>query len=206
MLIAHLVPGYFAASISARSWPSTWGKVRRVALWSVALGATFVPDLDVIYNTTFRHFVNHSLLWTHCLFTYMAVGMLWLLVWRIGRWPYAQTLLSLCFCGGISHLALDVISHGTPLFYPLSKQLIGVPSERVLQYGVIGYLTDPIFLLEPLLLGFAAGHWALTRIRSTQARGFMLAGLCGVYVVFSSAFVFTLPVIQRMVDAQSLLP
>jgi hypothetical protein len=36
---------------------------------------------------------------------------------------------------------------------------VGAAPARVVQCDVRGYLTDPTFLLEPLLLGAAAVHW-----------------------------------------------
>ena len=64
MLIAHLVPGYFAAVQSKPNWRPEWRRSQRIILWSVAIGSTVLPDLDVIYNTLFRGFINHSILWT----------------------------------------------------------------------------------------------------------------------------------------------
>ncbi|HXV42425.1 MAG TPA: metal-dependent hydrolase [Anaerolineae bacterium] len=162
MLGAHLVPGYFAAVKSKSQWNWEWSEPQRILLWTVALGSTVIPDLDVIYNTLFRGFINHSVLWTHSLFPHLCVGLCWWLLYRTGRWPYLQTLVGLMVTGGLSHLALDVIAHGTPLFYPISLTMVGAAPVRVVEGGFWTYVTDPIFLLEPLLLTLAAVHWILT--------------------------------------------
>jgi len=75
MLIAHLVPGYFAADHSQKTWPAEWSNNQRRWLWTAALVSTFAPDMDVIYNALFRGFINHSWLWTHSLFLHLGVGL-----------------------------------------------------------------------------------------------------------------------------------
>jgi membrane-bound metal-dependent hydrolase YbcI (DUF457 family) len=163
MLIAHLVPGYFAAVQLQPRWQPEWNERQRLVLWAVALGSTVAPDVDVIYNALFRSFINHSTLWTHSLFPHLGLLLCWWLLRWTGRWPYLQMLVGLTAVGGLSHLLLDMITHATPLFYPLSLTMIGNPSERIRNGGIHEYLTDPIFLLEPLLLTLAAGHWLLRR-------------------------------------------
>ncbi len=168
-------------------------------LWAAALCSTFAPDLDVIYNWLFRGFFNHSTLWTHSIFVHLGICLCWWGLRCSGGWPYVQTLVGLAAIGGLSHLALDVISHGTPLFYPFSRSLIGTPSGRVLHGGFWGYITDPIFLLEPLILSFAATHWIVSR---KPAPGIMKLALCGVLaalIVFSCAFLLLLPTLQSII-------
>jgi hypothetical protein len=163
MLFAHLVPGYFAAAASESKWDPEWTAKQRVLLWAVALGSTFAPDLDVIHHLLTRGTFYHSTLWTHSLFVYLGIGSLWLTLRFAGRWPYLRTLIGLATIGGLSHLILDVIAHGTPLFYPLSIMWVGAAPAHILQGGVLAYLTDLRFLLEPLLLSAAAVHWLLGR-------------------------------------------
>ena len=80
MLIAHLVPGYFAASFAQSRWPITWGRRRRTLLWITALGATVIPDIDVVLNVVSGKHINHSTLWTHSVFVYLAIGVIWFLL------------------------------------------------------------------------------------------------------------------------------
>lgn len=197
MLVAHLVPGYFAAVKSSSRWKLEWKTGQRASLWAAALGSTVVPDLDVIYNAVFRGFVNHSTLWTHSLFVHLSIALGWWLLRRIGRWPYVQTFVGLIAVGGLSHLVLDVISHGTPLLYPASLVIFGFPPERVVEGGFWAYLTDPIFLLEPLLLTLAAVHWALGRKPTRRVRALTLIVLTGGLVSFSVAFLLLLPALQN---------
>jgi hypothetical protein len=70
---------------------------------------------------------------------------------------WTQILTGLIAIGGLSHLMLDVIAHSTPLFYPFSMRMIGfVPRSG-------SYLTHPVALLEPIMIGLAVWHWWRTR-------------------------------------------
>ena len=128
MLGAHFVPGYFAAIKSRQDWKPQWNRSQRVVLWAVALGSTVAPDLDVIYNALFRGFFNHSTLWTHSLIPYLSIGIFWWLLGYSGKWRFLRTLMGLMAIGGLSHMLLNVIAHGTPL-------LFGSPSQRSCDAG-----------------------------------------------------------------------
>jgi hypothetical protein len=108
-------------------------------------------------------------------------------------------LVGLAAIGGLSHLALDVISHGTPLFYPFSRSLVGTPSARVLHGGFWGYITDPIFLLEPLILSLATAHWIVKRKPVPRVMKLALCGLLAALIVFSGVFLLLLPTVQRII-------
>jgi len=101
--------------------------------------------------------------------------------------------------GGFSHLLLDVIAHGTPLLYPVSMVVFSVAPNRVVQGGVWAYLTDPVFLFEPLLFGAAFIHWvhqrSLSPIRKRQISWVIVSGL----VLFSVGFALALPGLQKAV-------
>jgi hypothetical protein len=188
MLLAHLVPGYFASVKTQPYWKPEWSRRQRALLWSVSLFSTFAPDLDVMYNALFRGFFNHSLLWTHSLFPYLALALCWWMLYRAKRWPYVSMLVGLSALGGMSHLALDIIAHGTPLFYPLSMMIVGSPSDHVVQGGLQGYLTDSIFLLEPLLFALATLHWIHRHLPTAGIR--MAASILIIFgcVGFSAVF------------------
>lgn len=156
MLLAHIVPGYFAARLTHSLWDEGWTKQQRTGLWIAAITSTIAPDADVVYNSLFRGFTNHSVLWTHSLFPHFVIAILWLIMPNGKRWSYLRTLVMLVAIGGVSHLVLDVIVHGTPLVYPFSSYMVGWPPQQVIDGGLWGYLTHPIFLLEPLLLSAAA--------------------------------------------------
>lgn len=196
MLIAHLVPGYFAAVQSQPRWSPNWSKFQIAGLWTAALASTVAPDTDVIYNTFFRGFVNHSTLWTHSLFIHLGIVMCWWLLRRVGHWPYLQTLVGLIAIGGLSHLMLDVLSHGTPLLYPLSLHMFGAPSPRVLEGGFWAYVTDPIFLVEPFLIAIAIAHWILSRNSTLRVKKLALFCLAGGWAVFTVTFLLLLPTLQ----------
>jgi len=169
MLVAHIVPGYFAAAKSQSHWKPEWSRGQRALLWATALASTVVPDLDVVYNALFRGFFNHNVLWTHSLFVYLGIGLLWWVLRYVERCSYLSTLMGLVAVGGLSHLALDIIAHGTPLLYPVSMVMIGIAPARVVEGGVWAYLTDPIFLLEPSAMTLAFVHWILS-LETTSSR------------------------------------
>ena len=196
MLAAHLVPGYFAAVASQPQWGSEWGGRRRALLWVAALGSTVAPDLDVVHNILFRGFFNHNLLWTHSLFVHLSIVLCWWLLHRIGRWPYLQTLVGLMVVGGLSHLVLDVVAHSTPLLYPFSLMMFGIPPARIVEGGVWAYMTDPLFLLEPLFLTLAAAHWTLSRKPTPRVRTLTLVVLTSGLVSFTVIFLLLLPMLQ----------
>ncbi len=194
MLVAHLVPGYFAAIASRTRWDPGWNRGKRAALWFAALGSTVAPDVDIIYNVLFRGFFGHSILLTHSLFPYTGMVLVWWLIRRTGRRPYLRTMIGLIAFGGLSHLFLDVIAHGTTLLYPISTQLFGSSALRELEKGLCAYLRDPVFLLEPVLIAAVVAHW-IVRCPAVSRRSKKVALLALVFgvTVFSAAFRLALP-------------
>ena len=201
MLIAHLVPGYFAVTQSQKTWQPEWTRQQRILLWIAALVSTFVPDLDVIYNALFRGFFNHSTLWTHSLFPHLGVLACWYILHLSKRWPYLQTLVGLVAVGGLSHLALDVISHGTPLLYPISLHSFGseIIPRRIIDGGFWAYITDPLFLLEPLLITLAIGYGLTRQTTNPRTRRLLVVGLSTCLIIFVGVFLTFLPVLQSSV-------
>jgi hypothetical protein len=198
--VAHLVPGYFAGVLTQPNWNPQWGRLRRVGLWIAGLGATIVPDTDVVLNVLSGNHINHSTLWTHSLFVHLAIVLIWFLLWRKGRWPYLTMLVGLMALGGLSHLVLDIIAHGTPLLYPFSTELIGIPPSRIVKGGLWAYLSDPILLLEPTLIAFALIHWIIQHRWSPGVTKWAIGGvICGV-LVFGAVFLMSLPGLQRFAD------
>lgn len=196
MLLAHLVPGYFAAALTQPHWDPRWSFKRRALLWGVALGSTVLPDLDVVYNTLFRGFINHSLLWTHSVFLYTAIGVIWFALYRAHRWFYVQLILGLIALGGLSHIILDILSHGTPLFYPVSMLFVGIAPHRVIAGGFWAYITDPIFLIEPLLIAGALAHIVWHQPIPRRVRAIALAAVSAGWLVFTSVFLVRLSDLQ----------
>lgn len=199
MLAAHLVPGYFVAAKSQSSWKHEWNRTKRVTLWVIALGSTIAPDLDVVYNALFRGFFNHSTLWTHSIFVYLSFGLIWLILHFTKRWTYIETLIGLVVVGGLSHLALDIIAHGTPMLYPASMMMIGIAPQRVIEGGVWAYLTDPIFLLEPLLFSTVIIHWTHHQDMTAYLKKIIFAATVSGLLMFTIVFVLLLPILQREV-------
>ena len=199
MLIGHLVPGYFAAVKSRQSWKPEWNKTQHTLLWATAFGSTVAPDLDVIYNALFRGFVNHSTLWTHSLIPYLGFGLIWWGLRSVKKWSFLQTAVGLVAIGGLSHLALDVIAHSTPLLYPLSLRMFGMPPTRVVEGGIWAYVTDPIFLLEPLGLTLLVWHWVSHQNLTRRVRTVMLALILVSFISFLLAFLWFLPDMQEAV-------
>ncbi len=199
MILAHLVPGYFAAATSRPKWRLEWTNGQRGLAWVVAIGSTVCPDLDIVYNALVRGFFNHSTLWTHSVFVYLGLGYLWFVLHAWKRWPYLRTLLGLATVGGFSHLALDVIAHGTPLLYPVSMMVFGVAPTRIVEGGIWAYLTDPLFLLEPLLFGAAIVHWAFHQHLGLRLQRWILVATVSGLLVFLGLFTAALPRLQSAV-------
>jgi hypothetical protein len=200
MLIAHLVPGYFIAAKVEQNHIAEWNTAKQRLMWSVALGSTIAPDLDVVRNFLFRGFFNHSTLWTHSIFVYLGFGLLWLGCRKSRTLTYIATLMGIIAVGGLSHLVLDIVAHGTPILYPLSMMVFGIAPQRVIDGGVWAYLTDPIFLLEPLMIGIAVCHWIYRRasLSAKTRKLFSIVVVCAI-LVFALAFVAFLPTLQRAV-------
>jgi hypothetical protein len=199
MLAAHLVPGYFVTEQSQSAWKPEWTPRQKALLWVVGLGSTIVPDLDVIYNAVFRGFINHSLLWTHSVFVYMALGFLYILP-VLKRWPYLRMVLGLITAGGLSHIALDIVGHGTPLLYPFSMIFVGVAPTRVVEGGIWAYLTGPLFLVEPFLLSLAVIHWAWKLPKSNRFRAMVIFTTVVGLIAFVASFLILLPQLQSIVE------
>jgi hypothetical protein len=168
-------------------------------LWAAALGSTVAPDLDVVYNALFRGFVNHSMLWTHSLFLYLAIGLGWSTLCYVKRWPYLKLLVGLITFGGLSHLLLDAIGHRTPLLFPFSMRMFGVAPKRVVDGGLSAYLTDPVFLLEPLAFLVAFVHWTLNGNEKRSVRAVVLSLAVVVVLCFCAIFLLVLPRLQSVV-------
>jgi membrane-bound metal-dependent hydrolase YbcI (DUF457 family) len=200
MLIAHLVPGYFVAAKVKKNHVAEWNTAQQTLMWSVALGSSIAPDLDVVRNFLFRGFFNHSTLWTHSIFVYLGFGLLWFACRKFRKLAYFATLMGIIAICGFSHLILDLVAHGTPIFYPVSMIGFGIAPQRVIDGGVWAYLTDPIFLLEPLLIGIAAVHWLYQQKSfSDKARKRLLFVIVGSILTFAVAFLILLPTLQRAV-------
>ena len=199
MLAAHLVPGYLAAAVTQSRWRPEWNKNQQLILWIAALASTVIPDSDVIYNWLCRGFFHHTTLWTHSLLVHLGIAVFWWSLRRSGRWPYLQMCIGLIAAGGISHLVLDAISHSTPLFYPFSLYMVGAPSARVMAGGVLGYLTDPIFLSEPVLLTLTIAFWIVSRKPSPRFMRLALGGLFAGSAIFSGLYLMLLPTLQRII-------
>jgi hypothetical protein len=96
-----------------------------------------------------------------------------------------------------SHLVLDMVVHRTPLFYPLSDVMMGYAPARVYEGGLFYYLTDPIFLLEPLLFAVAACHWLVVHTEKGKRRVLGLVGIVSAFMLGSLAFLLALPMLQN---------
>jgi hypothetical protein len=129
----------------------------------------------------------------------LGFGLLWLTLHNLKRWPYLETAVGLMTFGGLSHLLLDVVVHGTPLLYPVSMMMFGIAPARVVEGGFWAYVTDPIFLLEPLLIGVAIMHWVHLQNIGPQFKRLMLATTISGLVLFMVAFVLLLPNLQNAV-------
>lgn len=158
MLIAHAVSAYFAVKLTQTQWDEDWSQAQRWLLASIAVGSTILPDADVVYNIVVRGFANHSLLGTHSIWLY-SIFMLSAIICKLAKWHYLAWCLGFIALGGYSHILLDAIVHNTPLFYPLSMQMVGTAPQSIVEGGTPVYIRHPLFLLEIALWGAVLLHW-----------------------------------------------
>ena len=201
MLIAHLVPGYFNAVASQYHWDQDWTSKQRRILWTVAFASTFLPDIDVIFNITVRGIFNHSTLLTHSLFPVLIFTMAWGVCKYSLRRHYLSTIWALLAMSWLSHVLLDALVHKTPLLYLLSSEMFGYAPLRVYAGGFWYYLTDPIFLLEPLLIMVGVGHWLSQRIIDIKTRRVVLSCFVALYLISATIFILFLPHLQSLLPA-----
>ena len=159
MLIGHLAPfGPIAAAVERR-WDPEWPRWTRKLPWAAALAGCVFPDFDVIANTLFNGVLHHLYHLPHSIFPYLAVLIFGIL---LIRWHRARlvgwTVLAFAL-GTLSHLLLDVVSHGTVLFYPLWNGLVGWTFARLDERVLVSYLHSPNFWLEPFVILIAASWW-----------------------------------------------
>jgi hypothetical protein len=82
--------------------------------------------------------------------------------------------------------------------------MVGAPSKHVLDYGLWGYLTDPVFLLEPFIIALAVAHWGANHLRvEPHLKKAALLGLAGGLIAFSLIFLSWLQTLQPLVASWS---
>lgn len=84
-----------------------------------------------------------------------------------------------------------------PSFTLFHRLWIGEAPQRVLQGGFWYYITDPIFLLEPLLFMLTGIHWAFSSGFSIRTRIIVAVVFINIFITFTSAFLITLPMLQN---------
>lgn len=201
MLIAHLVPGYFNGIISQPKWEQNWTQNQQILLWTFAFTGTFVPDIDVIFNILFHGVFNHSTLLTHSLFPVLIFIMIWSICKYVLHRDYFAEIWKLLAISWLSHIILDALVHKTPLLYPLSSEIIGYAPYRVYVGGIWYYLTDPIFLLELLLIAMGVGHWLYQRVTNKTTQRIFLSSFIIGYVFLAIVFVSILPYLQSLLPS-----
>ncbi len=137
--------------------------ISRACLWSASFLGCVFPDADVIASLLFRGTFGHQVLWTHSIFGPLAVLLAGLLFTKYIRTSWIGTALNLFAAGWLSHIILDLLVHGTPLFYPLSMTGFELAPKSIVEGGLKAYLKHPLFLLEPLLIAGTFVHLLMTR-------------------------------------------
>lgn len=163
MLIAHLVPGYWGVIYTQKDARPRLTKYQQVLLWGASFAGTVYPDLDVIINLLFRHSFQHQILWTHGIWGAVIMAAAGRLFLNHNRCTFVRSAVYLFAFGWLSHIFLDLIVHGTPLFYPFSMIGFELAPKQIVEGGAAAYLAHPLFLLEPLLISTVVIHLALTR-------------------------------------------
>jgi hypothetical protein len=162
MLIGHLAPvGPIAATVEWR-WDPGWPCWTRRLPWAAALVGCVFPDFDIIANVLFNAVLHHLYYLPHSIFPYVPVLILGILLTRWRRMRLIGWTALAFGMGVLSHLLLDVVSHGTVLFYPLWSGPVGWIFPRLDDRILVSYLHSPNFWLEPFVL-LAAAIWWLRR-------------------------------------------
>ncbi len=201
MLFAHIVPGYFAGAIGISRRQSEWTPTQRITLWAAALGGSVAPDFGAVYNIVFHGTYDHCTLWTHSIFVYLGIGLLWFALHESRQARFLEVMVGLVAIGGLSHLVLDIVAHGTRIFYPISMATVGIPCEYLARGSGWAYVTSPLFLLEPILLTLAFIHWVHGLNLTAETRRIILSVVMGGLLLFSVAFVLLAPFLQDAVSS-----
>ena len=127
--------------------------------WASAAAGCIFPDLDVISNVLVNGLWLHLYYLPHSLLPYLPLLFLGLLFVRSSRMRLVGWTLVTFVLGVLSHLALDAVSHGTVLFYPLWNGLVGWTFPRVGGHVLQSYFQSSNFWLEPGVLLVAAAWW-----------------------------------------------
>jgi len=77
--------------------------------------------------------------------------------------------------------------------------MFGIAPARVVEGGFWAYVTDPIFLLEPLLFSTAIIHWVHHQNMAPRFERLILATTISGVVLFMVAFALLLPNLQSAV-------
>jgi hypothetical protein len=130
-----------------------------VLVWAAALAGSIFPDLDVIANVLLTGNCHHLYYLPHSILPYLPLLALgWLLSRRRGTRLAGWVVLTFGI-GILVHLLLDTVSHGTLLFYPLSRRMVGWTFPRAGETMLVSYLHSLNFWLEPGVLVAALAWW-----------------------------------------------
>lgn len=172
MTIGHLAPFGPIAATAERHWRPAWPRWTRALPWAAALAGCLFPDLDVVANVLLTGRLLHMYYLPHSVLPYLPVVALG---WLLSRWQRTRIagLTVLTFgASNISHLLLDVVSHGTTLLYPLWPGLVGwTYPARTGESVFVAYLRSPNVLLEVGVLIAAAAWWLRRHARVRRRVG-----------------------------------
>ena len=163
MMLGHLAPFGPIAAAAERRWQPEWPCWTRTLPWAAALASCVFPDLDIITNILFNGAWQHLYYLPHSVLPYLPVLVLGCLLTHWRRTRLAGLTVLAFGMSVLSHLLLDVVSHGTVLFYPLWSGVVGwtFPS-RAGESVMMAYSHSPNVLLELGVL-VTAGAWWLKR-------------------------------------------
>lgn len=192
MLIAH---GPIATLTSAFVVKDEFKKLKIVEkvlfiLFTLLLG--ILPDFDIFYLVARgQSALMHHHLITHTPIFWILLGLILYLLMKIFHFPKSKRLKRMFFLtfliSSLSHLFFDLFTGHIMLFYPFSKHFYTIFGNLVADNLFSGYIGNPIFGLEVLILFvflFFLGNTFL------KLKLLFFPILAGVYLLFN-IFIYT---------------
>lgn len=160
MMLGHLTPFGLIAAAAERHWQPAWPRWTRALPWTAALAGCIFPDLDIVANILLNGVAMHLYCLPHSVLPYLPLLALGCLLAHRQRTRLAGLTVLIFGLSVLSHLLLDVVSHGTMLFYPLWNGVVGwTYPPRAGESMMMAYFRAPNFLLELGVLAAAGGWW-----------------------------------------------
>ncbi|MBU1119155.1 metal-dependent hydrolase [Patescibacteria group bacterium] len=144
MILAH-GPGSFITTYLTRGW---WGKKlsqkKKYVFYLIGGLIGVAVDLDFLYTQFLSAKLSHHDYITHTPLFFLILFLLMTLIGYATKKEEISAFAKVFLVSTFTHLVLDSVNGGIMWLYPLSKQLIGIPS--------IPFITDSFFTRDALFI------------------------------------------------------